>query len=252
MLVVTVVSILAVLTSCNNEKVKLLDTHLTRDGSYIKHEYDNENRITNVVHFLYYYMDGQSEPIGSVTMMDTFIYSGNDLVKVVSKGLNNPGFGTSYEVTKNGNKISIHIKSEHKVMNETVSIDLNGDGYPIRSVAINNETTTIGVYDIQDGNLMKKSFEIIRDGHTSERSTSYKYDDRKSPLFHSKTPAWWWIFSEGRSVRNNDIEEYSSNGSKSEYKYEYDKDGYPVRKISRSSGKNICEYTYFMSGGRRN
>jgi len=236
-LVIAAVSVLAAFMSCNDEKVQLLESTTYSDGRFEKYEYDNENRITNTSHY---------DKEGNLTFTKTISYSGNEFVKVVITTGVDPDFAATIEYTKNRNKITFTIKSNNSDKVETMIVDLDNDGFPTKYESISDVASSVGAFEIHGGNLMKHSYKVINDDITLEGSSDFKYDNKKSPLYHCKTPKWWWIISDFlRSTQNNVIERLDSSGKKVEYKYEFDNAGYPTKCTAKDGdGEYVSEFKY--------
>ena len=242
-LIIAAILVLPALISCSKEKVQLLDTITYDDGSYTKYEYDNENRVTKISR---YDKDG-NENIGPT---QTFFYSGNDLVKVALNSDSDSSFNLSLEFSKSENKIVVAIKNSNSDNVETASLYLDNDGLPAKyeSETASDVVTSsmVGTFEFHDGNLTKYSYKQTQDSiETLEGSLNFKYDNMKSPLYHCKTPRWWWFILENKSVQNNEIEMSNDNGEKVEYKYEFDSAGYPTKcTIKNSEGEYVSEFKY--------
>ena len=238
-LVIVAMSLSAVLVSCSNGKVHLLESITYSDGRFEKYEYDNENRIAKIT---------QYDMEGNLTFLKTFSYDGNELVKeVVTIGINHV-FGASSEYFRNGNKIVVKTNDSADDIT-TTTIDLDNDGFPTKVESMRNLSSYLGIYEIHDGNLTKHSYkstvevaELLLEG-----ISDYKYDNKKSPLYNCKTPKWWWIYS-CVSTQNNEIEviDVSNMGEKRvENRYEYDKAGYPTKCTTKDSdGEYVKEFKY--------
>ena len=213
-LVLVAISVSPAFMSCKNEKVQLLETVTYSSGNYVKYEYNNEDRITKISHY---------DKEKNLTFSQTFTYSGNDLVKV-------DFVDSTIEFSKSENKIIVNHDNV-----ETTTIDLNEDGLPTKYEAISDGVSAVGVFEIQGGNLTKHSYKHTRDGEILEGSSNYQYDNKKSPLYNCKTPQWWWIISEGRSVHNNVTAMFHSNGEKTEYRYEFNHAGYPIKCTAKNN-----------------
>ena len=232
---IAVVSVSALFMSCSNEKVQLLESITYGDGSFEKYEYDKENRITKT---------SQYDKEGILAFSKTVSYSGSDFIKVVMGTGISLDYAAIFEFSKNGNKITITFSNDNDDV-ETVTIDLDKDGFPTKYESMNDSTSSVGSFEVHDGNLTKHSYKI-QDGETLlEGISEYKYDNQKSPLYHCKTPKWWWIISDGRSTQNNVIEIFDNHGKKVEYKYEFDKAGYPTKCTAKgNNGEHISMFKY--------
>ena len=215
------------------KKVQLLDSTIYNDGGYTKYEYDNENRITKI---------SRHDKSGNIILLQTFFYNGNDLVKVILSGDSDSNVGSTMKFSKNGNKIAITTKNNDSDSIQTATIDLSNDGFPTKYEVKN----AVGIFEFHDGNLTKYSYkQHAQNGETVEGNFDYKYDNKKSPLYYCKTPRWWWIILENRSVRNNMIEMSNNSGKKVEYNYEFDNAGYPTKCTTKSNdGEFVSEFKY--------
>ena len=236
-LVIAAISVVVASTSCSNEKIQLPESLTYKDGRTEQYEYDNENRIAKI---LYY------EKEGILTFSNTITYSGNDFIKSVITTKSDSDFAATVEYSKSGNKIAVTIKNNDRDSTETAIIDLDNDGFPTKYEVKSDEVSSVSVFETHGGNLTKHSYKVIRGNVTLEGSSDCKYDNKKSPFFHCKTPKWWWILSEKcMSTQNNVIERSNSNGEKVEYKYEFDNAGYPTKCTAKSSsGENVSEFKY--------
>jgi len=174
-------------------------------------------------------------------------YSGDNFIKsVMTSGLDS-AFVATIEYSKSGNKITVTIKSNDRDSIETAIVDLDNDGFPTKYEAKTDAVSSIGFYEIHNGNLTKHSYKVVRVGAmTFEGSDDCKYDNKKSPFFHCKTPKWWWILSDKcMSAQNNVIERYKNSGEKIEYNYEFDNAGYPTKCTAKdSNGESVSEFKY--------
>ena len=226
-----------------NGKVQLVKTITV--SSYIHHqdnycydfEYDNKNSITCV--------RGKFEWGGNSYNADTLIYirySGDDLIKV--EHYTNNGYYYFDTFIREGNKIILE--------GGNTTIELNSDGYPIKTS--NNFYTEILQY--LDGNLV--SIGWINSDFDRQ---SYKYDNKKSPFYYSKTPKWFHIcyniMFEGcdlglfRSIKNNLIEDIYRERDEgvlyeyiSEWVYEYDANGFPTKGYRKNNNNDVVNYTF--------
>ena len=239
-LAVTVILLVTAFLSCNNEKVQLLETTTNSDGSFEKYEYDNENRITKTLHY---------DKEGILILSRTISYNGENFVKVVITTRFDTDSFALFEYSKSAEKIIATIKSKEIDSVKTITIDLDNNGFPARYVSMSDVASSAGVFEIQRDNLAKHSYHVTCDGVTLEGSADFKYDNKKSPLYHCKTPKWWWIVSDkGISTQNNVIEMIHSSGEKVEYEYEFDSAGYPIKCTTKGNGSEyVCEFKYKLT-----
>jgi len=247
-----IIIVIITFISCNNGKERLLYTVTNNSGSMVKYEYDDENRIIKISEYKF------NENIARRTQ--TFTYIGEDFIKIVEELPDYMASGSTTEFVKNGNKITVNYESfsgdiiTNIFVNNSI-IYLDNNGLPFNPVARWTGIPLVYTFQFQDGNLMKKSreaksfipFEI--DLYTKY----YKYDKKKSPFFYCKTPKWLLIlnyafnfgFVDGGS-RNNIIEYYYVNGVKVEFKYEYDRAGFPIKRTTKYGDEEeyIIEYKY--------
>jgi len=201
----------------DNGEVQLLETTTYFNGSYIKNEYDNQNRITKIS---WYDKDGK---IGQTV---TLIYSGDDLVKSETTG-DKAGIT---EFVKNGNIITITDKNIEGTWSKTYTIHLDSNGYPTKYENLEEGWSYFITYTIQNGNLMQWTSKEVGYSTVYENSTNFIYDDKKSLFYYCNTPKWYMIYHYSEEGgRNNPIEQ-SWDGGKLEYKYEYDSAGFPIKR----------------------
>ena len=217
-----------------NNKVQLVKTITIyeRVSWSLYFEYDEKDRVTSI------FSDELDEKI-------TFIYSGDDFVKVL-------GFEGTKECSKNGNTITI---LDGKT---TTILELNSDEYPIKAKSSfeyydHLGTTQIGEYhyNVQylDGNLVYVSINDVK-------RCEYKYDNKKTPFYNCKTPKWFLIFyclvtgpefSGYYGVKNNVTEAKFGNPERYddtiERSYEYDANGFPTKIFC--NGKLEATFTYY-------
>jgi hypothetical protein len=189
-LIIAAIAVSAAFTSCkkdddknnnDNDVVKLLETIVWKAGYWDKYEYDGKNRISKRS----VYGDGKLYTTG------TFTYSGDDLVKIAWAYPDHPNYDDEEVFEKTGNTIKIDDGG-----NETLT--LNNDGYLTKYVYEDegddwSEEIEI-TFEYKDGNLTKSKWIYIEDGVKEEEVEEYKYDDKKSPFLHCKTPKWYLIF----------------------------------------------------------
>ena len=238
-LTVAAIVIVVAFTSCkkdDNTKVKLLETITYPDGSYYKYEYDSQNRITK---WSRYYASGEISEF-------TITYSGIELTKMTLPS------NWSYEFAKDGNKITIEEKIGSNVYTRTFY--LNSSGLLEKLIYEEEVYSYVEYYLYDNGNLVKYTREETwKDGEDigeKEWTKEFKYDNNKSPLYHCKTPKWFliWNFSI-MGGQNNVTEEKSSETITTNCEYEYDSEGFPVKRISKTSGhmtysEGIEEFSY--------
>jgi hypothetical protein len=218
----------------DNDVVKLLKTMDSANG-YMKYEYeyDGQNRITK----------RSIHEDGEIYSTETFTYSGDDLVKIVHANPNYPDYKYETVFEKTGNAITF---------DDGGTLTLNNDGYPTRYLneCESGDCSDESIYEYKDGNLTKSTYSTFEYGSKfSEDVYEFnKYDDKKSPFLHCKTPKWAMIFFITTSLKNNATEtKYKHNGEDITIKsqYEYDRDGYPTKQTGTANGITaISTYTY--------
>jgi len=205
-----------------------LPKSIADDGHTTKFKYDDKNRIIKIT----------SSPLEY-----RFNYSDDKLVEIKAKDLAYPN-SISYTINGNTIKYSSYGKSE--------TITTNNDGYIFEREARYDGGCGAGgedaTYQYQDGNLIKivDTFQEAcgdEEEKPSEPSiTEFKYDNEKSPFYYSKTPKWviqQQHFTSDYANKNNIIEVNGYNARS--YKYEYDSDGFPTKRIS---GSETITFTY--------
>jgi len=232
-LLIAIFAISAVFTACKpddddengNEKVQLVKTatffYSNDNDISLTCEYDNQNRITTALSRDNYKMWSYQ-----------FIYSENDLVKVI---VFDKFHGYLYlNCSKNGNEITVGTDST-----QSITIELNSDGYPIMN--------GYDYFQYLNGNLMSIS--------NPRGITTYKYDNKKSPFYYCKTPKWFSIYPEDNydylfGLNNNNFTEevrkrIDSSGEYTTtrtFTYEYDNNDFPTKMYQ--DGKLIATFTY--------
>jgi len=193
--------------------VKLLEA--VTDGNGVlgyKYEYDNLNRIERI-------------SFGE-TYSAKFIYNDGELVRI-EKG------AETEEYNKIGNTITITVKSGEYV--NTSKLYLNEDNLPSKYEYEYGILSSIKNYQYLNGNVNKIFGTQTLDGHITEHSIEYEYDNMKSPFYNCKTPKWYmiWYFQERNSGTLNNIIRVNGteNYVKGDYQYEYDLDGFPTKQI---------------------
>ena len=217
---VATLAVLTVFSSCdkndNNNDVKLLKTLTHWNGSYSKFEYDNQNRITKYSTY---------NNVGNLMWATSFTYSGDDLVKIENNG-------SFVEFAKIGDKINVTTPYS----DDTGIIFLNENGFPIRFEETEESFLNVTTFIYQNGNVVKSSFKRKNQNEEIiyEETIEYKYDNKKSPFYHCKTPKWFFVIEleDFLSVKNN-VKERTINGNRIEFIYEYNSDGFPTKRTVR-------------------
>ncbi|MCL1966662.1 MAG: hypothetical protein FWF67_02135 [Fibromonadales bacterium] len=189
---------------------KLLESTIDGgDGRILpmKLKYDSQNRI--VEKYQYYYFNNITKQEVSTTTKIT--YGDNSIT----------GEKFHYDGSKDGNPVKFVINGNTVTVNGKSSFTINKDGY------------IVGEYKYKDGNIIRYEF--------SDNVHNFKYDDKKSPFTNSNTPKWLFQYLYGHTSyaecasKNNVVEEayngeYIGNETTAS-KYEYDEDGFPIKKI---------------------
>jgi len=220
----------AALFSCNGDKdddpdAKLLKEIRTPDGDYTRFEYDKKNRIAKVTSYSYYQQN--------LNYVHTLAYSGS-------------GALTRYGdvvITASGPKQLTFVDD-----NGSYIFDLNDDNtlaklsYSKLSILKSEKN-----YRYENGILTKIITRLSFDPLV-EVSKEISYDSGHSPFLNCKTPKWWliWQFEDiaGCMVNNAAREDWDWGevAGPIVYSYEYDKDNFPIRKISENY--TLYYYTY--------
>ena len=206
---------------------------------YTKYEYDNQNRITKISSY------NKSETLVGT---ETFTYRENDLIKVVYE---EPCVQTirTEEYTKEGKRITCTVKGGYLdyLGTRTYTFELNDDEFPTEFGNKNSDGSYPLIYQYQGGNLIR----LINSGEQNY-SYTFKYDKKKSPFYHCQTPSWYMFYiSYAFGSKNNLIQEIgvaTENNkvyNKTDYKYEYDRNGFPTKRISNINGREyVVEFRY--------
>lgn len=223
------------------EVVKLVQSITDFSGSYVtKYEYDAQDRIKKTQYYDFLTTPGD-EPMET----NIFYYESNELVKIETE--RNASIFMTNEYEKEGNTITQLINQEDKYFNKRI-LELNSQGYTQKVEFINMSDGSVSnfyTFEYENGNITKVHYE--RSGYTED--DNLKYDKRKSPLYHCKTPKWYLSclitgYTGGYHSRNNVVYYSALNGSwEFEYEMEYDDDGYPVKKKHESGQAET--YTYY-------
>jgi hypothetical protein len=240
------IAILVALTSCEKEDLisyKLLDT-TTYAGGYSKFEYDKHNRITKVSR----YDSGRNQ----LESTDSYIYKGEELVKIVRDAFDFQENNAILDFTKKGNKITIK-----DGLPSTFTIDIDENDLPIKVEFISEDGSSVSTYNFtyQNGNPTKCDYSIteVFDNIVliGELFQERAFDNNKTPLYHCKTPKWflYWYFL-GESGQNNMTERKNSNNYQyTSFEYVYDHDGFPVKRTETLQNLDetfvsVTEFTY--------
>jgi hypothetical protein len=194
----------AAFTACKSRGgVKLLESISDENGEIIeKFEYDEQNRIVKIYGF-----STQTITYGtdkSVTVEEFFDYGNTGIKKFAVKG----------------NTLTVTSIGTHEYP-ETFTV--NEDGYIVERVADGGSY----VYQYQDGNMA-----------VADRYYVTEFASNKSPFFNTTTPKWLlqYLFGYDATDKNNTLEAMfgadDAGGAKIEY--EYDSDGFPVKKTYKS------------------
>ena len=209
---------------------------------YSKYEYDNQHRITIISSY---------NKLETLVVTETFTYRENDLVKVVYEQASTPT--ETREFAKNGNKITFTIEGGYLsyLGTRTYTFELNDDGFPVKFGNTFPDGSYPLTYQYQDGNLIKL-INSSQDYSHQNYSYIYEYDKKKSPFYHCQTPKWYMLFVSNRFGSLNNIvkeigiaAENNKVYNETRYKYEYDRNGFPTKRITKSNGKEyIVEFRY--------
>ena len=210
---------------------------------YTKYEYDNQNRITKISSY-----NKSKTLVGT----ETFTYMENDLIKVVYEEACNPNIETR-EFAKNGNKITVTIEGGYLnyLGTRTYTFELDEDGFPVKLGSAFPDGSYPLIYQYQDGNLIKL-INSSQDYSHQNYSYIYEYDNKKSPFYHCQTPKWYMFYVSNRSGSMNNIvkeigiaAEDNKVYNETRYKYGYDRNGFPTKRITNSNGKeHVVEFRY--------
>ena len=232
----------------------LLETMTFADDDFAQLEYDDKNRITRISEY--------SEDTVDET---TFIYSGDDLVKVISVNF-------TIEFAKSKNKVTFTGTWKNTTIEGT--IDLNKDGLPTKkewkSVEDDNYhgmglsllRHSSQTYQYSGGNLSESILFSVAHVVGIEQPTMFpsderllsrhiiinynEYDNNISPLYYCKTPIWYWICFDSEFVfgYKNNATDFSTDGTRSELRYEYNSDRLPIKCSKVGEDEGIIEYKY--------
>lgn len=218
----------AAFTSCVNRgsgSARLLEG-IVSDIETVKFEYDDKDRIVK----MYSYRHGELQSTSTLS------YSGNNPVKLTNKyewGESSTYFG------RNGDTITVSGDEWNQVLT------VNAAGYiaAVTQQEPGEYSETVNIYSA--GNLIKQTTAVVFDyapGEKNESFSEYRYDDMKSPFFYCMTGKWFlqWYLEFG--YENNVT--FSRNSIVDlEFAYEYDNDGFPVKRTRIMANGGIVEYS---------
>jgi hypothetical protein len=231
---VTAMVVVAALTSCekdNNSNEKLLETITFDSGVYTKIGYDEKNRILKL---------SSHNETGELSYLETFTYSGNDLVKIEGEFFSYPEdkYKIIREFTRTENIISIMQVSGGSL--STVTLDLNSEELPVKCVTETISGSYVINYQIQNGNLVKVSNKETFGETIYDKNTEYRYGNKKSPYYSCKTPKWYMFWQAGEMGSKNNVTEMKSSEDWSiKNEYVFDRDGYPTKRTQKSSVEGV-------------
>jgi len=231
----------------DDDKVQLLEmltyssdvsSDVANSVKFVKYEYDNQNRFTKILSY---------DEFEILVATETFNYSENELVKVEYEEKNNSSNIRTTVYDKKGRGITITRKSNQSLVVDINTIELNDEELPIKFESSGEGWSYVLTSQYVEGNLTKQTTNYKeRNIELQSYSNTYKYDKKKSPFYHCQTPKWYMFYLfHMLGSKNNYTWEYW-NGGETEYKYEYDNAGFPIKRISKISGgkENVVEFTY--------
>jgi len=126
---------------------------------------------------------------------------------------------------------------KYAINGKTITVDgssfsINGDGYIV--IPPGSGCDGCEFFEYKDGNLTADN---------SGQGIGYEYDNKKSPLSGCTSPKWLMqiLLGDVYASKNNIVKMDEENGS-STYKYEYDSDGFPVKRTDNNG--TTTRYTY--------
>jgi hypothetical protein len=204
-------------------------------GSMAKFEYDDKNRIVNIIS----YDDG-----GYYGSSQTITYSKDGSVKLADDV---PYWEVNFVRKRNTITVSCNINAEtNDVLPETLTV--NKEGFIVKSERAGSGGGgwhEIKTWQYREDNLIKLTTATRWVSDTDTHSViEFTYDEKKSPFLNCNTPRWLLQFlyhAHGLGMgRNNIIDGYD---------FEYDSDGFPTRRTDYTSDEhgvytNIVTFTY--------
>ena len=219
--------------------IKLLETWSGDGGGGTKFEYDDQNRISRILHFF----EGETNPY----QVETLTYDGYDLV-MYEIVYTDEDEGISYTTTivyvRNGNTITITQTSEDSEEPQISTMILSNNGLPVRHEHSGENWSEVTTYEFQGFNLT--NITEIWNGETRS-SANFKYDSNKSPFYYCTTPKWFLIMLWGGEIGfHNNIIEASWDWGKVIYTYVFE-DGLPIKMTGNyedEEGEEVFTFTY--------
>ena len=208
-------------------------------------EYDAQNRITEIINQgkrEYFENSDWNEEWSSI---QTLIYNGaGDLIQYIDK------YEDIITFTRDGNKIIVTDSWwEESDADRSMILELNAQGLPVKLTqeafySENDWWKDIQTFQYQGGNVIQvtiKSEQFWYDEYYDEEHyrldeaiVFVTYDDKKSPLYYSATPKWFYYLNELIMYgQHNNIKSVNQSydddaHSTTTYDYNYNDAGFPV------------------------
>ncbi|MCL2183737.1 MAG: hypothetical protein FWB85_09745 [Chitinispirillia bacterium] len=222
--------------------VKLLES-MSTDYYAVTFEYDDKNRIVKIGEY------------GALT------YNGNELASFNEDAV-------SMDISRKGNTINVSVDNPNSNSKHTITVNSGGyitkreseDFCYVDCNAFEGESVKhLETFHYTGANLTKVESVVTDDPYNQlqkrgdkipqelrnrmqatsvgkKRTMEFKYDDKKSPFLYCNTPKWFLQhyveLTLGLNNNNNVIERKDSDGTLYTYRYEYDSDGFPTRRIA--------------------
>jgi len=233
-------------------RAKLLETITRSNGNSDRYEYDDQNRMTKLS------FSHRDTPLNPYQTDEITYNAGGDPVKLERKNAENPASEFIEEYVIQEKIITITYKRSG-LPDLILTMNLNSDGYPASREYLSGAATAIHTYSCMNGNLTKTS--DIRDyGYISVPmyDYEYEYDQMKTVHFNWNVPNWFMIhYFESAGSKNNVTKAshfvYAQTGENeftrqltqtTDYTWEYDNDGFPVKSKSKLNNGSEIEILY--------
>lgn len=164
----------------------------------------------------------------------SFFYEGNDVVRIFYKDNRYGGEIDELFIYKNGLIVKSAIKFANEIVTEYYTYDSSRNLLRIEAYNSDNKFLYKYSFEYMNGNLERR----VRTYSSSSKNTitHYEYDNKHDPRKNILPEAYRkkWAPNKNNVIReNNNV-----------VKYEYNADGYPIRKLDRNSDV-ISVYEYY-------
>jgi hypothetical protein len=226
--------------------VILLEERHSLGYSLHKFEYDEQHRLSKRYEY---------NNVGTLLSTMTLTYEDDGDLKTVL-WVDNDGFIIRSGPVKERNKISFW-----GVMISHYEVELNTDGLPGKlthyrqTSMFDSWAESTQIYTWVNRNLTLADYTVNGEGYDGEAyersgTTTYSYDDKKSPFYHCATPRWFWMWYFNNTVTACSLNNLTpADSDEQTHEYTYNEDGFLATK---KQGGGTITYTYKRRPGTGN